>query len=238
MCTEIPFFRSFFLFNVSVCCVCYCEVIFKYWVCLYGIRWWHVFFWKFVELYGGEWSSFHPLDVVSRYRDPQHQVGENYFTRLHIFPRISKKIHAICISLKCWALTIPRAGRVSRSKLHGSSVPCKFMKTGLLRDLGRKMIACMHIADQIEGLSMAVCDISIFWLYDLSARAPHVSLCTCGLARCTLTHLKASLLFIFRYQTHNNNLAESQHMLGRTTRTLCAFIWYISHLAILQYNIF
>ena len=25
--------------------------------------------------------NFHPLDVVSRYRDPQHQVGE----KLHIF---------------------------------------------------------------------------------------------------------------------------------------------------------
>ena len=35
-------------------------------------------------------SNFHPLDVVSRYRDPQLQVGENYSHLLNLGPAICK----------------------------------------------------------------------------------------------------------------------------------------------------
>ena len=33
---------------------------------------------------------FHPLEVVSRYRDPQLQVGENYSHLFHLRPNICK----------------------------------------------------------------------------------------------------------------------------------------------------
>ena len=35
-------------------------------------------------------SNFHPLEVVSRYRDPQLQVGENYSHLLNLGPNICK----------------------------------------------------------------------------------------------------------------------------------------------------
>ena len=34
--------------------------------------------------------NFHPLEVVSRYRDPQLQVSENYSSLLNLKPNISK----------------------------------------------------------------------------------------------------------------------------------------------------
>ena len=34
--------------------------------------------------------NFHPLEVVSRYRDPQLQVGGNYLYLLNLWPNICK----------------------------------------------------------------------------------------------------------------------------------------------------
>ena len=34
--------------------------------------------------------NFHPLEVVSRYRDPQLQVGENYADLFNLTPNICK----------------------------------------------------------------------------------------------------------------------------------------------------
>ena len=36
--------------------------------------------------------NFHPLEVVSRYRDPQLQVGENYSCLFNLIANISKSL--------------------------------------------------------------------------------------------------------------------------------------------------
>ena len=39
--------------------------------------------------------NFHPLEVVSRYRDPQLQVGENYSYKFNLRPNIRKSYFVV-----------------------------------------------------------------------------------------------------------------------------------------------
>ena len=62
--------------------------------------WRAVFLYIGLYMYTNPWSikfinlnnlDFHPLEVVSRYRDPQLQEGENYaYNLLNLRPKISK----------------------------------------------------------------------------------------------------------------------------------------------------
>ena len=49
--------------------------------------------------------NFHPLEVVSRYRDPQLQVAENYCYLFNLTPKIWKSLNTDII-LKNWDLIV------------------------------------------------------------------------------------------------------------------------------------